>query len=351
VGEFSTEVIDRQANAYLRRNADLVPVTDAVQMYDEITISVETVVDEKVVAKHDDLDVTVQNTLSFRDALVPGFADLVIGQGIDSVVETKIEMPESAANPEVRGKEAIVKFKVLDIKRYEDGVLSEQTVSKFGDQFKDVGDVRDAIKQELERRMTHEQTQLIRQAITSQLTAAASWELPPDLLERQSRRELDRAVMELRRQGLGEDFIAAYENKLRQRGLEQTAVALREHFILERIAESEGIDDSPEDYDQEIALIAASMGDSPRRVRSKLEKNGQLDALRNQIVERKVIDLIKEHATFKDQPFELEADEVEAVRQFLAGAGDAEIPVAKSDFVEPVNAMGKGEHIAPRTGR
>jgi trigger factor len=351
VGEFSTEVIDRQANAYLRRNADLVPVTDAVQMYDEITISVETVVDEKVVAKHDDLDVTVQNTLSFRDALVPGFADLVIGQGIDSVVETKIEMPELAANPEVRGKEAIVKFKVLDIKRYEDGVLSEQTVSKFGDQFKDVGDVRDAIKQELERRMTHEQTQLIRQAITSQLTAAASWELPPDLLERQSRRELDRAVMELRRQGLGEDFIAAYENKLRQRGLEQTAVALREHFILERIAESEGIDDSPEDYDQEIALIAASMGDSPRRVRSKLEKNGQLDALRNQIVERKVIDLIKEHATFKDQPFELEADEVEAVRQFLAGAGDAEIPVAKSDFVEPVNAMGKGEHIAPRTGR
>jgi trigger factor len=351
VGEFSTEVIDRQANAFLRRNSDLIPANDGIQLYDVITVSVETGVADKVVARVEELELTVQPTLSFRDALVTGFSDLVLGKSIDAEVQTKVVLAGSVPNTEARDKEAVVKFRILDIKRYEDGILSDQTVAKFGDRFQDVGDVRDAIKQELERRMTHEQTQLIRQTITSQLTAAASWELPPDLLERQSRRELDRAVMELRSQGLGEDFIAAYENNLRQRGLEQTAVALREHFILERIAESEGIEDSPEDYDHEIALIAASMGDSPRRVRSKLEKTGQLDALRNQIVERKVIELIKEHASFKDRPFELPADEVEAVREYLSGHGDSEIPVAKSDFVEPVNAMGKGEHIAPRTGR
>jgi trigger factor len=199
--------------------------------------------------------------------------------------------------------------------------------------------------------MSYEENRRIREAITASLTEAANWQLPPDLLERQSRRELERAVMELRRNGMSDDFINAYENKLRQNSSEQTATALREHFILERIAESEGIEDQPEDYDREIELIALSMEDSPRRVRARLEKTGQLDALRNQIVERKVIELIRSQATFKQEPFAVPADDVAPVREYLAGRGDAEIPVAKSDFVEPINAMGKGEHIAPRSGR
>ena len=48
------------------------------------------------------------------------------------------------------------------------------------------------------------------------LTKSADWELPPGLLERQSARELERAVMELRRSGFSEAEIRARENELRQ---------------------------------------------------------------------------------------------------------------------------------------
>ena len=71
--------------------------------------------------------------------------------------------------------------------------------------------------------------------------ASASWDLPPALLKRQSRRELERAVLELRRSGFGEDEIRAHENELRQNSMVSTARALKEHFILERIAEDEKI--------------------------------------------------------------------------------------------------------------
>ena len=45
---------------------------------------------------------------------------------------------------------------------------------------------------------------------------AANWELPPDLLQRQSHRELERAVMELQRSGFSDEEIRAHENALRQ---------------------------------------------------------------------------------------------------------------------------------------
>ena len=94
------------------------------------------------------------------------------------------------------------------------------------------------------------------------LTEAADWELPPDLLQRQSRRELERAVLELRRSGFSDAEIRAHENELRQNSAASTARAFKEHFILERIAEEEKIDAEPDDYDDEIRLIAAQSGES-----------------------------------------------------------------------------------------
>ena len=77
----------------------------------------------------------------------------------------------------------------------------------------------------------------------------------------------------------------------------------------------------PSDYDQEIALIAAQSGEPARRVRARLEKRDLMDTLRNQIIERKAIDLILEHAKFKEVPFESDETDLEAIDQ--AGADEA----------------------------
>ena len=68
-------------------------------------------------------------------------------------------------------------------------------------------------------------------------------------------------------------------------------------------------------------LIAAQSGESVRRVRAQLEKRGLMDVLRNQIIERKTIELVLKHAKFKDVPFKLESLETEAVDE-AAGGGE-----------------------------
>jgi trigger factor len=161
------------------------------------------------------------------------------------------------------------------------------------------------------------------------LTESADWQLPPELLRRQSRRELERAVLELRRNGFSDNEIRAYENDLRQNSMASTAKALKEHFILERIAEDQSIEAEPQDYDQEIAMIAAQSGESPRRVRARLEKGGLMDALRNQVIERKVIELVLSKARFKDVPFKSESAETEAIEQAAGGGEEPQIPEAK----------------------
>ena len=111
--------------------------------------------------------------------------------------------------------------------------------------FESEAELRDAVRDNLKRQLEYTQHQQTREQITAALVEAADWDLPPDLLRRQSDRELMRAVMELRRSGFSEDEIRAYGNQLRQNSRESTTRALKEHFILERIAEEENIEDMP----------------------------------------------------------------------------------------------------------
>src|SRR5690606_13041630 len=143
--------------------------------------------------------------------------------------------------------------------------------------------------------------------------------LPPGLLKRQSIRELERAVMELRRSGFSEAEIRARENKLRQNSAASTAQALKEHCLLERIAEEEKIDVADGDYDKEIFLIAALSGVSPRRVRTQLERRGLMDGLRNPMVVRKVLELLQSHAKFQDEKHAPEKSNVVAISFALGG--------------------------------
>jgi trigger factor len=197
------------------------------------------------------------------------------------------------------------------------------------------------VRKELERQLKYFQQKRVRQQITSSLTVTATWDLPQDMLRRQARREMERAVMELQSAGFSGEQIQAYRNELQQNAMASTAKALKEHFILERIAEEEKIEAEPQDYDAEIEMIAEQSDESPRRVRARLEKRGLMDSLRNQIIERKAIELIQQHAEFRDVPYAPPKDDVVAVNYTVAGASAESIPTAEHDEGDSPTTAGK----------
>ena len=89
--------------------------------------------------------------------------------------------------------------------------------------------------------------------------------------------------------------------------LQSTALALKEHFVLQKIAEVEKIDVDDDDINDEIERIADQNDESPRRVRARLEKEDLLETLAAEIIERKALDLILDSAEYEDVPLDQEA--------------------------------------------
>ena len=174
---------------------------------------------------------------------------------------------------------------------------------------------------------------MLRQQITTKLIAGANWELPPSLVRKQTERELQRRVLELRRNGFTDDQIRSVVNGMRRNAEAETQTALREHFVLEKIAEALSIEPADAEYDEEINMIAEQSDISPRQVRAKLERTGQMDALRNQILERTVINKITEAGKVTEIAGEsiLKADPDEFAVEFLVAPVSQALPEAKYD--------------------
>jgi trigger factor len=326
IKEFSAADVDKRLEGLLSRFGQLTPDEGVAEAGDYLTVNVKTSHDGKELASKKEQLLRIAPVLSFHDGRLEGFDKLVIGAKAGDTREAELQLTADAPNEALQGQKVKVSIKVQEVKKLKLPELTPEFLQEMGG-FESEADLRDAIKDDLVRQLDYQRQQQARTQIIGALTESANWALPPGLLKRQSDRELQRAVLELRRAGFSEDEIHARENQLRQNSRASTDKALKEHFILERIAEDQEIDAEPGDYEAEIALIAAQSGQSIRRVRAQLDKQGLMDSLRNQIIERKTIDVVLAEAKFTDVPMEEDQEQTAAIN--LAAGGeekDSKIP-------------------------
>lgn len=325
--EVSDEELDRDMEELFESLADLEPVDEPVSPGDYIVANLVSRFQGDTINKRSEMLLRAKSELSLSDGIVNDFGSLMEGARAGDRRTAQAVISDYSSNEKLRGQQVDIEIEVLDVKRLD---LSDrdQMAQKLG--ATDEAELRNRVADRTASRLAYKQRQQIRQQISESLTESADWELPQDLLKRQAARELDRAVIEMRSSGFNDEQILSQENYLRQNAMERTEALLKEHFILERIAEEEEIEETDEDFEVEIAKMALQRHDSPRRIRAQLERNNQMDALRNMIIEQKVINLITEHAEIKEsEPKAKENKDSYAVKFFAAGQPDANIPKAK----------------------
>jgi trigger factor len=255
---------------------------------------------DKVMSTAKEIKIRVEPRLAFKDGVADKFGEQVKGAkpGDSRVVDIKLS--DSVAVEALRNKSVKATVEVKDIKIVKLPELTHELCHQFGVHSED--QLGELVKVLLDRRLQYQQRQAARRQVLAQIASASSWELPQDLLMRQARGSLNRRVMEMRSSGISEDEIRARLRLLQQDTLQSTALGLKEHFVMQKIAEVEKIEVNDDDISDEIERMAAQYDEPPRRVRARLEKEDMMDALAAEIVERKALDLVLNSAEYEDVP-------------------------------------------------
>jgi trigger factor len=341
IDRIAKETTDADVEAYLERYlaqyGELIPHEGAAEKGDFVVLNIEFQHNGSHLHDLKELTVELKPVLRFQDAELDGFDELLIGANADDKREAELTISTETETLAMRGETVQAEIEVLDVKRLRRPELDKEFLSRVGVETED--ELKDEIRDMLERQATYQQRQSTREQVLAKITESADWDLPEQMVLRQTDNALRREMLEMQQAGFTTQDIQARENELRQNAVSTTRQALKEHFVLDKIAAEENIECEMGDIDTEIRMMAMQAGESPRRLRARMLKSGMIDNLDAQIRERKAIDFILEKAEFVDVEAEKSTeDRVEAVPQSVCGIKTQSMNASESQAVETESA-------------
>jgi trigger factor len=301
VRTFTEEDVIEEEGRILAPYGQLVPKPEGkAQVGDYLVADMTTRDGDRVISELKELRLRIEPRLAFKDAVAERFAEQTRGANPGDTRQVDITLSDAAAEKALQRRTLQATLAIHDVKSMRLPELTPEFLERFGVRSEE--QLRERIRVVMERRLEYLQRQSAREQVLSQIASASSWELPQELLARQARKALARKVMEMRSSGMSEEEIRGRQRLLQQDVLRSTELALKEHFVLQKIAEVEKIDVDEDDINDEIERIAYQNDESPRRVRARFEKEDVLDALAAEIIERKALDLVLESAEYEDVP-------------------------------------------------
>lgn len=296
---FSDDEVVQEERKLLAPYGQLVPKPEGnAQPGDFVIADVTTRDGKRVLSELKELRVPVESRLAFKDGVAEKFQEQILGASPGQNRKVDITLSANVSDPNISGKTVQANFEVKDVKAMRLPELTHDFLHRFGVHSPE--QLREKVRVLLNWRLEYQQRQSAREQVLHLIADAAKWELPQDLLARQARKTLGRQVMEMRSSGMSEEEIRGRQRLLQQDALRTTERALKEMFVLQKIAELEKIDADQDDVNEEIERIADRTDDSPRRIRARLEKEDLMESLVAEIVERKALDLILDSAEYED---------------------------------------------------
>lgn len=328
--EITDADVDRYVERFRSEYANSVSHDGPAEANDFVVAAVEFTRDGAPFRKISSIELQLKPIIRFRDAEIQGFDKLMAGAVPGTEKQVEVTISEEAEQIEMRGEKLNATIIVGEVKRDKLPEMNNAFLERIG--FPDFEDFRKQVREMLERQVVFDQRQAVRRQVIEKITESATWELPEQLVMKQTENAFRREILEMEQAGFTTQQIRARENQLRQNAVTSTRQALKEHFVLDKIAEQEKIEVTPPEIDAEIQLMALQRGENPRKVRAKLIKSGVIENLEAQIRERKAVDVILKSAEFVDVTVPMtNTDDVQALSISVCGTSTVTVTPAEEE--------------------
>ena len=249
--------VDAKIQEEAEKNARTITVEDRpVQDKDEIILDFDGFLDGEAFegGKGENYPLTIGS-----GSFIPGFEEQLIGAEPEKEIEVKVTFPEDYHAEDLKGKDAVFKCTIHEIKAKEIPEIDDEfaaEVSEFDtlDEYK--ADVKAKIKeQKAADGKRKKEDQAVEKAI-----ANATMEIPDAMVDTQARQMMDEFAQRIQAQGLTMDQYFQFTGMDREKMMEemkpQALKRIETRLVLEAVAKAENIEISDEKLDEELAKMA-----------------------------------------------------------------------------------------------
>ena len=263
IEKVSTRVTQKEVDAKIQeeaeKNARTITVTDRpVQDGDEVILDFEGFVDGVAFegGKGENYPLTIGS-----GSFIPGFEEQLVGAEAEKEMEVKVTFPEDYHAEDLKGKEAVFKCTVHEIKAKELPEIDDEfaaEVSEFDTLEEYKADIKAKIKdQKASEGKRKQEDQAVDAAVKN-----AQYEIPQPMIETQVMQMADDFAQRIQSQGISLEqyfqFTGMTADKMMDELRPQAIKRIETRLVLEAIAKAENIEISDEKLDEELAKMAES---------------------------------------------------------------------------------------------
>ena len=232
--------------------------------------------------------------------LVPGFEDQLEGAKAGEERTVTVTFPDDYGADELAGREAAFAVTVKEIKAKELPELDDDLAAEAG------FDTLDELREDIRTRLSEAETARIeaefREAALDSAVKNAKVDVPDALVEARAREQWDQMLHSLAHQGISREaymqIAGRDESEIIDQAKPDSEQALRREAVLAAIIEAESIEPSD---DEVMEAVEEAAGDgpgkvSPKKLMERLKSSGRIDQLKQDLAQRKALDLIAESA-------------------------------------------------------
>lgn len=291
------EDVNARIDAMRQKNSRLVDITDrAAAIGDTVVFDFDGYVD----------DVAFDGGKAEKFSLelgsgqfIPGFEPQIEGKKIDEEFDVAVTFPEEYQAEELKGKAAIFKCKLHEIKAKELPELDDE-FAKDVSEFDTLADLKADISKKMEDAAEKEASDAVENKLIDVVIENMVAEIPNEMNESRIDEMIRDFEYRLQSQGMNIDTYMQYTgmelSSFRQTFAEQAAKQVKIRLALEKIVELEKIEVTQEELDEEYQKVAESYKMEIEKIKSFIP---QADFEKDMAV-NKAIDLVKASAKIKE---------------------------------------------------
>ena len=261
VDKFSNRVTAKEIDAKLEeernKNARTVNVEGRpVQKDDEVVLDFEGFVDGVAFdgGKGENYSLTIGS-----GTFIPGFEDQLVGVEAGKEVEVNVTFPEDYHEESLKGKPAVFKCTVHEIKAKELPELDDEFASEVSE-FDTLEELKADIKTKIKEQKNAEGKNAQQDQALDTIIAATEMDIPDAMVETEARQMVDSFGQRIQQQGLTMQqymqFTGMDNEKMLEEMRPQALKRIQTRLVLEAIVAAENIVTSDERLDEEIAKMA-----------------------------------------------------------------------------------------------
>ena len=297
IAKVTDEEVDAEINAMAERNSRMVAVSDRpVENGDITVIDFEGFVDGVAFdgGKAEGYSLTIGS-----NQFIPGFEEQLIGHKEGEEFDITVTFPEDYQAENLKGKEAVFKIKLHEIKVKELPAIDDE-FAKDVSEFDTLDELKADIKTKALERKKKMADNDVENSLVDQLIDLVEAEIPNAMIEKRVDQNIQEFAYRLQMQGLDMDTYIKYmggnKDKFRNGFKDQSERQVKVRLALEEIAKLENLTATEEDINKEYEKMTKQYNLELDKVKSYVPES----ELVKDIVVEKAVEFVRDNAEIKE---------------------------------------------------